>query len=71
MKPMIALNAAVFLLLVGCGCARKEAEVAAPTSSIIRLDAALDELVSTTAPIEKIAGGHEITEISAKFTDMQ
>ncbi|MEO8131327.1 MAG: SMP-30/gluconolactonase/LRE family protein [Bryobacteraceae bacterium] len=50
------------LLLMGSACTRKPAEAPAPASAIIRLDAALDDLVSTTTPIEKIAGGHEITE---------
>ncbi len=57
----IAIHAAI-LLLVSSGCARKDTEALVQSSGIIRLDPALDELVSTTSPIEKIAGGHEITE---------
>ena len=49
-------------LLVSGGCTPKKAETPAQAASIIRLDPALDDLVSTTTPIEKITGGHEITE---------
>jgi gluconolactonase len=49
-------------LLMSSGCARKAAETPARIGSITRIDPALDALVSVTDPIEKIAGGHEITE---------
>jgi gluconolactonase len=50
------------LLLVSSGCIRKDTAALVPSSGIVRLDPALDELVSITTPIEKITGGHEITE---------
>jgi gluconolactonase len=61
MRHGIALHAAL-LLLASSGCARKHADALALSSGIVRLDPALDELVSATTPIEKITGGHEITE---------
>src|SRR3979411_2541235 len=61
MRHVLALHAAL-LLLASTGCVRKEAGASTPSGGIVRLDPALDELVSTTTPIEKITGGHEITE---------
>src|SRR5260370_40479881 len=49
-------------LLVGSGCTHKKAETPAQAAEIIRLDPALDDILSTTSPIEKFASGHEITE---------
>jgi gluconolactonase len=49
-------------LLTISACSQKKAETPAQAASIIRLDAALDDILSTTTPIEKIASGHEITE---------
>jgi gluconolactonase len=49
-------------MLVSGGCTGKKVATPAQTASIVRLDPALDDLVSTTTPIEKITGGHEITE---------
>jgi gluconolactonase len=57
----VAVHVAV-LVLVSSGCRGKGTEAPVPTSVILRLDPALDKLVSTTTPIEKITGGHEITE---------
>src|SRR6266851_5289775 len=56
-----ALHAAM-LLLVSSGCMRTHTETLVPLTGIVRLDPALDELISTTTPIQKITGGHEITE---------
>jgi gluconolactonase len=43
----------------GCGVRQASGQV---SSAITHIDPALDELVSTSSQIEKIAGGHEITE---------
>lgn len=66
MKPIskrnaIALHAAMLLMVSG-GCMRKDPAAMGPSAGIVRLDPALDELVSSTAQIEKVTGGHEITE---------
>jgi gluconolactonase len=61
LKRWISLAAAA-ALLVGSGCTQKKAETPSQASEIIRLDSALDDILSTTTPIEKIASGHEITE---------
>jgi len=54
---------AVLLILLSSGCTRKETEVSVtPAAAIVRLDPTLDELVTVTTPIEKIASGHDITE---------
>jgi gluconolactonase len=50
------------LLVTSSACTRNRTEAPVSTGSVIRLAPALDELVSTTPSIEKIAGGHEITE---------
>jgi len=53
---------AALTLLVSANCSRPAPETKARIGTIERLDPALDELVDVSAPIEKIAGGHEITE---------
>ncbi len=50
------------VLLVSLGCTQKKVETPAAAAAIIRLDPGLDDILSTTTPIEKIASGHEITE---------
>jgi gluconolactonase len=48
--------------LLASGCGTAPSKMPPSPGEIVRVDTALDELISPDAKLEKIAGGHEITE---------